>query len=247
MEPRKHLILALLLVAAVALIAAGCGGGDGDDTTAPVATTVEEPTALTKAELIERGDGICGEVNAAVGAIGASEEGEVAEQTEEVAGLYTGMIESIKDLGEPQEAEGYEEFIAAADELAKVEGEIKLAAERSDTAALGEAATESAPILEEFQAQAAIYGFEECSEGPSAPSAIPGTSAGAGTEEGGGEIEEGGVEVAPEIEEEILPEEVAPEVEEVAPETGGGVGGEEGVAPESGGEEGSSGGGIGPG
>lgn len=230
----------LALVALIALAAAGCGGG-GDDTTAETAeTTVEEPTALTKAELIERGDGICGEVNAAVGAIAASEEGEIDEQTTEVAGLYTGMVESIKELGRPSEPEGYDEFIAAADELAKVEGEIKLAAERGDVEALGEAGTEATPILEEFQAQAAIYGFEECSEGPSAPTTTPG----AGGEEGG-EIEEGGVEVTPEIEEEIIPEEVEPEPE-IAPEEGGGVGGEE-AAPETGGEEGSSGGGIGPG
>jgi hypothetical protein len=242
MKLHKFPIAVFLLVAALALVAAGCGGG-GDDTTAPVETTVEEPTALSKAELISRGDAICGEVNAAVGAIGAAEEGEISEQTQEAAGLYTGMVESIKDLGRPSETEGYDEFILAADELAQVEGEIKLAAERSDTTALGEAATAATPILEEFQAQAAIYGFEECSEGPSAPTATPG--AGAGGEEAGGEVEEGGVEVTPEIEEEVIPEEVAPEVEEVAPE-GGGVGGEE-VAPEGGGEEGSSGGGIGPG
>lgn len=229
------------LVALIALVAAGCGGG-GDETTAPTAeTTVEEPTALSKAELISRGDGICGEVNAAIGAIGASEEGEVDEQTTEVADLYIGMVESIKDLGTPTETEGYEEFIGAADDLAAVEGEIKLAAERSDVEALGEAGTEATAILEEFQAQAAIYGFEECSEPPSAPTITPGTG---GAE--GGEIEEGGLEVTPEIEEEVVPEEVVPE-EEVAPEEGGGVGGEE-IAPETGGgEEGSSGGGIGPG
>lgn len=230
----------LALVAAIALVAAGCGGG-GDETTAPTAeATVEEPAPLSKAELLSRGDGICGEVNAAVGAIGASEEGEVQEQTVEVADLYVGMVESIKDLGTPTETDGYEEFIGAADELAAIEGEIKLAAEREDVEALGEAATEATPIIEEFQAQAAIYGFEECSEPPRAPSAPP-----AGGAEGG-EVEEGGVEVTPEIEEEVIPEEeVAPE-EEVTPE-GGGVGGEEEVAPETGGEEGSSGGGIGPG
>lgn len=243
MRLRRFPIAALLLVVALALAAGGCGGG-GDDTTAAVETTAEETTqALTKADLISRGDAICGEVNAAVGAIGASEEDEVAEQTQEVAGLYVGMVESIEDLGRPSEADGYAEFIAAAGELAKVEGEIKLAAERGDTTALGEAATESAPILEEFQAQAAIYGMEQCSEGPSAPTATPGAGAGSGGE--AGEVEEGGVEVAPEVEAEPAPEvEVAPEPE-VAPE-GGGVGGEE-VAPEGGGEEGSSGGGIGPG
>jgi hypothetical protein len=243
----RWLPIALLLAAILALVAAGCGGG-GDDTTAPAETTAaEEPTVLTKAELISQGDAICGEVNAAVGAIGSSEEGDVAEQTEQVASLYVGMVENIRELGRPSETEGYGDFITAADELAEVEGEIKLATERGDVEVLGEAASAAAPILEEFQAQAAVYGFEECSEGPGAP---PVTGTGSAPE-GGGEVEEGGIEAAPEIEEEIAPEEVAPEVEEeVAPETGGAGGGvEEGVAPETGGgsEEGSPGGGIGPG
>ncbi len=232
MRPPKLPAAALLLVLLAALVA-GCGGG-GDDTTAPVETTVEAQPSLTRDDLISRGDAICGEVNAAVGAIGASE-GEVAEQTTEVADLYVGMVESIQALGKPEEVEGFAEFSEAAEELAKVEGEVKLAAEREETEALGEAATAAAPALEEFQAQAAIYGFEDCSEGPSAPTAAPSGEA--------GEIEEGGVEVAPELEEEIVPEEVAPE-EEIVPE-GGGV--EEGAPEEAAPETGGSSGGVGPG
>jgi hypothetical protein len=237
MRLRKFPVATLSLLLALALLVAGCGGG-GDDTTAPVETTVEEPTSLTQAELISQGDAICGEVNAAVGAIGASE-GEIAEQTTEVAELYVGMVGSIQALGVPTEKDGYSDFSEAAEELAKVEGEVKAAAEAEDTVALGEAATAAAPALEEFQAQAAIYGFEECSEGPSAPTAAP--EAGEG-----GEVEEGGVEVSPEIEEEVLPEEVAPE--EVAPETGGAGGGIEEAAPEEAAPEtGGSSGGVGPG
>jgi hypothetical protein len=241
MRTRKFPTIVLSLVLLAALVGAGCGGGGDDTTVETQETTAEEKTALTKAELISQGDAICGEVNAAVGAIGADEEGEIEEQATEVARLYVGMIESLKALGRPSETEGYDEFWAAAEEFAAVEGEVKLAAERADTEALGEAATEAAPALEEFQAQAAIYGMEECSEQPSAP---PVTGTGGGGAEGG-EVEEGGVEVSPEIEEEIIPEEVAPE-EEIVPEEGGGVGGEE-VAPEEGSGESGSGGGIGPG
>ena len=241
MRTRKFLTVALPLVLVAALVAAGCGGGGDDSTAETQETTAEEKTILTKAELISQGDAICGEVNAAVGAIGADEEGEIDEQTTEVANLYVGMIESLKALGRPSEPEGYDEFWAAAEEFAAVEGEVKLAAERADTEALGEAATAAAPALEEFQAQAAIYGMEECSEQPSAPP-VTGTNGG-GAE---GEVEEGAIEVSPEIEEEVLPEEeVAPE-EEIAPEEGGGVGGEE-IVPEEGGGESGSGGGIGPG
>ncbi|MFI5027955.1 MAG: hypothetical protein ACHQCF_03115, partial [Solirubrobacterales bacterium] len=62
----------ILVVPIAALALAGCGGGGGEETTAaPVTTT--EPQSLSKAELIQQGDGICAEVNAAVGTVEASE------------------------------------------------------------------------------------------------------------------------------------------------------------------------------
>ncbi len=231
---KTSLTIALPLAA---LAIAGCGGG-GDDSTSTAATT-EATVALSKAELISQGDAICAEINKAVGALGVSG-AEVPEQITQTANLYTGMVDSIKDLGTPDDDAGYAEFIAAAEELSKVEGEVKLAAEREDTAALGEAATAATPALEEFESVAGEYGFEECSEGPSAPAP---SSAGTGSTE---EAEEGGVEVAPEeIEEEAVPEEVTPE--EVAPETGGAGGGVEEAAPESAPETGGGSGGVGPG
>jgi hypothetical protein len=217
------------------LVAAGCGSGGSDSTAATEPATTAAPPKLTKAELISQGDAICGEVNAAVGSVGASA-ASTQSQIEQVATLYTGMVSSINELGTPKEdPTEYAEFSAAGEELAKIEGEIKLAAEREDTAAIGELATEAAPALENFQSTAAVYGFEDCSQGPSTPSAAPAT----GSE---GE-EEGGVEAAPEIEE-VAPEEEA--IEEVAPEAeeGGGAGAIEEVAPEEGG--GSGGGGVGP-
>jgi hypothetical protein len=233
---KTSLTIALPLAA---LAIAGCGGG-GSDSTSTQATT--ETTALSKVDLISQGDAICAEVNKAVGAVGVSG-AEVPEQITQVSSLYTGMVDSLKGLGAPEDDAGYAELIAAAEELSKVEGEVKLAAEREDTAALGEAATAATPALEEFESVAGEYGFEECSEGPSAPTATGSDTGAAPVEEG----EEGGVEVAPEeIEEEVAPEEVAPE--EVAPETGGAGGGVEEAAPESGGgSTGGSSGGVGPG
>ena len=239
MRSPKHLTLAVSLLALFALLLAGCGGGGGDETTEATATTTEA-VALTKAELISKGDAICGEVNAGIGALGASE-AEVPEQIVKTSDYYIGMVESIKRLGPPREEDGYAEFIEAAEALAKVEAEAKLASEREDTVALGDAATRSAPILEEFASVASSYGFEECGEGPSAPAPT-----GAGSGVGGEEEAEGGVEVAPELEEEEAPvEEVAPE--EVAPETGGAGGGVGEGAPEATPETGGSSGGVGPG
>lgn len=244
--------LAALALPLAALVVAGCGGGGDDTTEATRAQKQDAPAKLTKAEFIARGDGICDEVNSAVGSIEASE-AEVAstEQAAEVASLYTGMIERLTKLGTPSEMDGYAEFSEAAEQLGKVETEVKAAAEKEDSAALEEASNEAVPALESFQNAAAVYGFESCSEGPQAPTATaPPTAAGAGTEAPGIEAE-----VAPEIEEEIVPEveeEVVPEEEfvpeeEVAPETGGAGGvGEGGGEPEVPSEE-SSGGGIGPG
>ena len=232
-----------------ALAVAGCGGGGGDTSEATQAKKPEEPAKLSKAEFITRGDGICGEVNSAVGSIDTSEsEAASSEQVAEVASLYTSMIERLAKLGTPSEMDGYAEFSEAAEELAKAEGEVKAAAEKEEPGALEEASNAAVPALENFQNEAAIYGFEDCSEGPQAPT--PATGAGGGaTEEPG--IEEGGVEpeveeIVPEVEEEVVPEEEFVPEEEVAPETGGAGGVGEGEGEVEGGEE-SAGGGIGPG
>jgi hypothetical protein len=232
----------LILGAVLALAIAGCGGGGGGDTETST-PTIEEPTALTKDELLQQGDGICAEVNAAVGALSGSEtpESSPGDSAEKVANLYIGMVERLQDLGAPEGEEAdYAKFMEAGEELAKVEGEAKQAAENEDVAALEETGQEAAAALEGFQSQAAIYGFEDCSNEPSAPAVDGGPTTSGGEEF---ESEEGGVEpeyVEPAPEEEIVPE------EEVAPETGGaGGGGPEAPepAPETGGESG----GVGPG
>jgi hypothetical protein len=236
-SPRHKLLLALPIAS---LAIAGCGGG-GDDSTATTAATTEATTALTKAELIEQGDAICAEVNAAVGTVGASSS-ETGSPAAQVADLYGGMVASLKNLGTPAETDGYAEFGSAADELSTAEGEIKLASERSDTPGLETAESNASAALSLFQEAAQEYGFEDCSEGPSAPV----TSATPESEEA-----EAGEEA-----EAVEPEAVEPEVEaepapEAAPETGGAGGTAEGGgtagAPEGAGATGGESGGIGPG
>jgi hypothetical protein len=224
----------------LAALVAGCGGGGGSTESAPT-TTEATTTALTKAALIEQGDAICAEVNAAVGTVGASS-AETGSPASQVADLYSGMIASLKNLGTPSETAGYAEFSSAADELSTAEGEVKLASERGETAGLETAESNAASALSTFQEEAQEYGFKECAEGPSAPVA-------SGTPESG-EAEAG------EEAESVEPEVVEPEVEaeptpEVAPETGGAGGTAEGGgtagAPEGGGSTGGESGGIGPG
>jgi len=250
-SPGQKTIL-LLLVALVALLSAGCGGGDETTDSVP-ATTTEEPEKLSKAELIEQGDDVCAETNAAVGALSSEiEASSLPETAEKTSNLYIGMVERLQELGAPEGAESaFTSFMEAAEQFAKVEGEVKLAIEREDSEALGEASTEATPALEEFETQAEAYGFEECSEGPQASLSGSGSSPSAEGAETGEELEggeEGGVE--PEAEPEYVEpeyEEEAPPVEE-APETGGAGGGAE-VAPESAPETGggTESGGVGPG
>jgi len=233
MRSRSFLTAALPLAV---LAIAGCGGGSDSTEPAPAATATPETTALSKNELIAQGNAICAEVNAAIGGLGASEAEGSAGQ---VADLYVGMVESLKRLGTPQEAAGYSEFSSAADALSQAEGEVKLASERGDGAALATAESGAGSALASFQSAAQAYGFEDCGEGPSAPA--PGAAA-----------EEPSEEAAEGVEEEATPEEVEP-----APETGGAGGAEEGGGAEVGGgtgggeTEGGGGGGgsggIGPG
>jgi hypothetical protein len=239
MRVRDRLPVAVALTLA-ALAIAGCGGGDDETTESAPEATIPTATAPTKTELIEQGDAICAEVNAAIGAVGAGETEVAGGSTGQVADLYVGMVESLKRLGAPGETDGYPEFSSAADALSQAEGEVKLAAEREDSAGLATAESNASSALASFQSEAQSYGFEDCGEGPSAP-----VAGSAGTEDS---IEE---EIAPEgLEEEA---EATPEEVEPAPETGGagstGGGAEAGGGTEGGGapETGGGSGGIGPG
>lgn len=220
---------------------AGCGGGGGDSTATTAATTEATTAALTKAELIEQGDAICAEVNAAVGTVGASS-AETGSPAAQVADLYSGMVASLENLGTPAETGGYAEFSSAAGELSTAEGEIKLASERSDAPGLEAAESNASAALSSFQEAAQEYGFEDCGEGPSAPvtSATP--------EPGEAEAGEEAESVEPEV---VEPEVEAEPAPEVVPETGGAGGAPEGGgtggAPEGGGTAGGESGGIGPG
>jgi hypothetical protein len=245
----KLLVLALPALLALVFVASGCGGGGSSSTTTAKKPKGETAPKLSKGQFISQGDAICAEVNTAVGSVGESA-AETSSQTTQIANLYSGMVQSLQRLGQPSEIEGYSEFMGAAERLAMTENEVKAAAEKENLELLEEASQEAAPAVEEFQQQAAIYGFNECSEGPHVPAVAPESSG--GTEEIVPEEESGGIEVAPEEEfvpeEEVAPEEEFVPEEEVAPETGGAGGGIERLPPEEAAPEaGSESGGIGPG
>jgi uncharacterized membrane protein YgcG len=235
----------LLYSAALGLVAlgiAGCGGGDDEETTAAPTTTAEVPAALSKEELIAQGDGICAEVNAAVGTVDTTDSG-AASQAVQVSDLYAGMVERLQGLGAPSDdSAGYDEFLAAAEQLAQAESDVQLAAERGEEEALTTVESDASSALASFQSAASAYGFTECAEGPSAPA--PGAAGAGSAEEPVEGIEE--EEIAPEVEEEVAPEAGGAGATE---EGGAGGGATAGGGTEGGGEAGGgeSSGGIGPG
>lgn len=233
----------LAILPLLALVIAGCGGGGGSGSTAPPpAETTEATTALSKEELIARGDPICAEVNAAVATVGSTSSGASGEATQ-VADLYSGMVERLKGLGAPSDdSTGYPEFISAAEQLSQAESNVSLAAGRGEEEALASAEAEASSALSSFQSSATSYGFEQCGEAPSAPT--PSSSGSESSQEESSEGVEEEEEVAPEAEEEVAPETGGATEEESA---GGGAtaGGGTGSGTESSG--GGSSGGIGPG
>jgi hypothetical protein len=241
----RLLVLALPALIVIALVVSGCGGGGSSSTTTTAKKKVAAPS-LSKAGFISQGDAICAEVNTAIGSVEESAS-ESTSQTTQIANLYTGLVQSLQRLGQPSEKVGYSEFMGAAEELAMVQGNLKKASDEEDLVAEEEAAQEAGPAVEEFQQQAAVYGFEDCSEGPHAPAVAPETS----EESVAPEAESGGVEALPEEEfvpeEEFIPEEeeIVPE-EEFVPETGG-AGGEIEEVPEEEAAPESESGGIGAG
>lgn len=200
----------LALLAFTPLGFAACGGGD--EAAAPAPTDEPAPTVLTQAEIISAGDGICAEVNAAVGTIQSAETSDPTVAAAQVADLYSGLADRLDSLGVPSDGDAPTEVISAARTLAD------------------QATTDTTTALEQFQTAAAAYGFTDCAEDPSAPVATGGdTDTGAGTDTGGT------------VEPAQAPE-PAPAPEPVDPSTGGGGGAAPAPPDTGGGSGGSSGG-----
>src|ERR1700761_4552734 len=143
MRPRPF-VLALPALLVLALLASGCGGGGSSSTPTTAKKPKSERPQPTKAALIRQGDAICAEVNTAVGGVQEAET-EASDQTTQIANLYVGMVQSLQALGQPSETTGYSDFMGAAEELAKTEGEVKAASEKDNVALLEEASQLASP------------------------------------------------------------------------------------------------------
>ncbi len=226
----------LATMAIVATIAAGCGGG-GDSSTDTTVATTSNPTNLTKDELIQQGDGICAEVNAAVGTIESSSVDETAKLSQE-ADLYSGMMDRLEGLGTPDDATGPDDVYKAGDDLVQAQQNAQLAAERNDSAALTSAQADAASAFSSFQDAASSYGFKECGQGAVAPQGTTTTGAASPT------TPATTTPVAPTTPAAPAP---APPAVPAAPTGGGTAGGTSGGGTAGGGTGGGSSGGVGPG
>lgn len=227
-------------VSIVAIAAAGCGGGDSStDTTAAATTTT---STLTKDDLIQQGDGICAEVNAAVGTVESSSSDEATQASQE-AELYSGMMDRLRGLGTPDDSTGLDAVYSAGDDLVQAQKDAQLAAERNDTTALTSAQADAATALSSFHDAASSYGFKECGQGAKAPSGTTTTTSPASPT-----TPATTTPVAP-----VTPAApAAPAAPAPAPATGGGTpggtsGGAAGGGTTGGGTGGGSSGGVGPG
>lgn len=144
-----------LFVAATGLLVA-CGGGDeqAPDSTAGEAIEV----VLTRDELIAEADGICAEVNAAIGTIDSSEAADESLRAAQRADIYEGLADRLQELGTPSDGSPPTAVISAA-------------------RALGDSEADSTD-LEAFQAAADEYGLSTCAEDPEAPSGTPSVEGG---------------------------------------------------------------------
>lgn len=118
----------------------------------------DEPAqvVLTRDELIAEADGVCAEVNAAIGTINSSESTDEATKAEQRADLYAGLADRLQTLGDPSDGSPPTEVISTATEL-------------------GSPSADDADLVA-FQEAADDYGLSTCAEDPEAPSGSPSVS-----------------------------------------------------------------------
>ena len=158
----------------------------------------EEPAALSKDELISQGDAICAEVNAAVGSV--VEYRKLRPDRPGRQPLHRHGRRHQAPRGAGGRSPATPNSSPPPRRTLEVESELKLAAEREDTAAVEETGRRSRRRARRVRKRGGRLRLRELRRRTMAP-----------TPSGTAPAEEGGIEVAPEeLEEEIAPEEVGP-------------------------------------
>jgi uncharacterized membrane protein YgcG len=161
----------LMTVFSVALLGiAGCGDDDSAPETKIVTPTVDAPGQQSKEQFITEADGICAEVNAALGSLSESTTTSEADAASQRADLYEGMMDRLRGLATPDDDAGLDQFLSAGDELAAAEADAAQAAQDGDDTSLAAAESDAAAAGTTFSSAATDYGFEDCGQGATTPS-----------------------------------------------------------------------------
>ncbi len=171
-------LLGLGVAAAVAIVLASGGGHGGGARTAAAKTTAQPPSGeakekakprtLSTAQLIGKGDAICTESQEKFGAYGprfpAGEEEPDVVYSELLVGISEKAMAQFRALKPPPGlARPYQKYVAAQDEVARLDLEALRAAEAEDTAAYLDARETRDAGKEERQLLAEDVGFHVCS------------------------------------------------------------------------------------
>lgn len=153
-------------------ILAGCGGSGGSTQKQITTPTITTPTSIPKAQFIKEGDGVCAEVNAALGSLTSttSTSSSSANAAGQRAALYRGMMERLRGLGRPDDQIGLNQVFTAGDAIVSAEQKAEQATTNNDSTALSSAESEAASAESSFSSAASAYGFKECGGSPTTPS-----------------------------------------------------------------------------
>lgn len=134
------------------LVAAGCGGG-GDD-------------RLSQEEFEQRANAICTELEQALDAMGQVESpDQLAQQLEQGERELTNAIDELRELEPPEESqEGYDRFLAAADELTQVVRDMRDAALTGNVGAVQQHAARANEVSDRADEAATGVGLDDCAD-----------------------------------------------------------------------------------
>jgi len=155
----RYLTVAAAAVGAGFVLAA-CGGDSSPETPIVVPTeTTASQGSLSKAEFISQADSTCAEANSSIEQFAAAGQGET--EADQIAQLRQGVIDQIKQLGEPAEDQTtLDQFLKAMADEVSAGQKIGLAVQRGEDPTQFETELDSAKSQAETAGTS--YGFKQC-------------------------------------------------------------------------------------
>lgn len=167
----SHVRRASFVTAALALALAGCGGSSSDDSgsgssSKESASTPTPAAALTKAELITKGDQICQKMSTAVKSIDSGDTPkEVAGAVGKTITAYETMLADLAELSPPADLKSdYQAWLDANDEYKALLEQFRTAAGAEDQAAAEKLQPKMTAKTEQLTTMSKGIGFKVCTQ-----------------------------------------------------------------------------------